>query len=903
MHPPRELDEVARVAAEGAPAAVITPVGIVRWWSPEASRAIGHDEAEALGQSLVALCEPRVEVGLSRALDLALAGAPWHGRGTVRQRSGTRVGVELGLARLPLDDAAGHPLVLVRWRPVAPAATAEGPAPLAAVDPRVLAAALEHVGDLVIVTEYVPGDAAAARVVHANEAVERLFGWRRDELVGRDLGVLRGPATDVAALSRLAEAIRGGRRAREELLLYTRQGDAVRLDVDVLAARATEGPTLVRWILAERDLTPRQGQEAALRAREERLRLALNAVLDGVWDWHVPTGYCYFAPRWYAMLGHADHALPPHIDTFLDLLHPQDLGRVERALRDHFEGGATTFELEVRLRTADNAWRWILTRGTVVERDAHGRPVRMVGTNTDIEKRKSAELALRESEERFRTLATASPLGIFLADAGGRLTFATARLLELCGATEAELLGRGPLPGVHPGDRDQLATAWNAAVRTGGELSAEFRVARPDGSERWLWLRTAPTHDAGGAVLGWVGTVEDITQVKEAEASRRALELQMQQAQKFESLGVLAGGIAHDFNNLLVGILGNASIARSEVDGGSPLAELLDDIESAARRAAELTNQLLAYAGKGRFRLEPLQLPALVRETSLLLQSMIGRTAAFRLEVDTPVPPVLGDAAQLRQVLVSLLSNAAEAIGEREGTITLRTALATVDAATLAQSFGEAGFAPGEYVVLEVTDDGPGMDEATLARVFDPFFTTKFTGRGLGMAATLGIVRSHHAAMHLTSAPGHGTTVRVFFPPAGERTPTPAGGAVVPQGTVLVVDDEAQVRDVARRMLERRGWTVLVAVDGREALESYARHADRIRAVILDVTMPRLSGDGVLAEWRRQGVSVPVVLASGYSAQSLSVMIDGPDAPVFVQKPFVQAELLAALDQALARAR
>ena len=901
-HAPDAVGAAALLAAAGEPAAVITQLGLVRWWAPEAAATVGFDNTEALGQSLLALCEPRVEGGLARAIDLAIAGGAWHGRGTVRQRSGIRVPAQFSATRLDLPGAAAlPPLVLVRWRPVERRPDVTPATPASAPDVGILAATLEHVSDIVLLTELPPGDPVAAPVIHLNEAAERLFGWRRDELLGRDLGTLRGPATDLATLGRLADAIRQRRRAREELLLYTRTGDAVWLDVDVLATTTPDGRTLVRWIATERDLAPRQGQDAALRAREERLRLALNAVLDGVWDWHVPTGYCYFAPRWYAMLGHADHALPPHIDTYLDLLHPQDLARVERTLRDHFEGGAPTYELEVRLRTADHQWRWILTRGTVVERDAHGRPVRMVGTNTDIETRKSAEVALRESEERFRTLATASPLGIFLADAAGYITFATARLLELWGATAEEILGDGFLARVHDDDRDRLRTAWSAAVRSGGELSAEFRIVRPDGTERWMWERTAPTHDAGGAVIGFVGTVEDITLVREAEESRRTLEQQMQHAQKFESLGVLAGGIAHDFNNLLVGILGNASIARSEAAAGSALGEVLEDIETAARRAAELTNQLLAYAGKGRFRLEPIQLSALVRETAVLLQSMVSKSATLDLDLPAGLPAVMGDATQLRQVVVNLISNASEALADGEGTIRLRTALRDVDATTLATAFGDETLRPGPMVVLEVADSGPGMDAATLARVFDPFFTTKFTGRGLGMAATLGIVRSHNGAMHVASAPGQGTVVRVLFPPGGDVTPPVAGGSRARTGTVLVVDDEPQVRDVARRMLERRGWSVLQATDGREALDTYARHADEIDVVVLDVTMPRLSGDGVLAEWRRTGVAVPVVLASGYSAQSIAVIVEGPDAPVFVQKPFVQGELLAAVDRALGR--
>ncbi|MDZ7631709.1 MAG: response regulator [Gemmatimonadaceae bacterium] len=429
-------------------------------------------------------------------------------------------------------------------------------------------------------------------------------------------------------------------------------------------------------------------------------------------------------------------------------------------------------------------------------------------------------------------------------------------------------------------------------------------MVRPDGEVRWVCERTA-AHRDGPAVTGFVGTVEDITAQKLAAEDRRRLEAQMQHAQKLESLGVLAGGIAHDFNNLLVGILGNASVARDEVEPGTPTEELLTDIEIAARRAAELTTQLLAYAGKGRFNVLPLDVSAAVRETSSLLHSAISRRATLELQLDDQLPHIAADATQVRQVIMNLLTNASDALDDHPGTITLRTGRMHADAAYLAECLAADGVSPGDFVFVEVSDTGIGMNAETLARMFDPFFTTKFTGRGLGLAATLGIVRGHRGALHVRSALGTGTVFRVLFPAADPRIPasrTPRSVVAIPRaGTILVVDDEASVREVARRMLERSGYCVLEASDGDDGLRVFAEHEAAVAAIVLDVTMPRMSGTEVLAELRRRGATVPVVLASGYTSQSLAPTASGEPSPVFVQKPFVTAELLAAIDSALAR--
>ena len=353
-----------------------------------------------------------------------------------------------------------------------------------------------------------------------------------------------------------------------------------------------------------------------------------------------------------------------------------------------------------------------------------------------------------------------------------RMRALIARIMaEYAGAQDAHRVLTSDVRFLEPDDRKRVHAAWQKAVREGGELSIEYRVLRPDGDMRWICERTA-AHRDGVVVTGFVGTVEDISAKKAAAEDRRRLESQMLHAQKLESLGVLAGGIAHDFNNLLVGILGNASVAREELPAGAPTAVLLGEIETAAHRAAELTTQLLAYAGKGRFNVLPLDVSEAVRETSSLLQSAISKRTTLTPLLDDHLPLIAADATQVRQVIMNLLTNASDALNDQDGEITLRTGTMYADEVWLAGCLAADGVQPGEFVFVEVIDTGVGMSAETLARIFDPFFTTKFTGRGLGLAATLGIVRGHRGALDVKSVPGSGSTFRVVFPANETREPS-----------------------------------------------------------------------------------------------------------------------------------
>jgi PAS domain S-box-containing protein len=389
----------------------------------------------------------------------------------------------------------------------------------------------------------------------------------------------------------------------------------------------------------------------------------------------------------------------------------------------------------------------------------------------------------------------------------------------------------------------------------------------------------------------------------QAEQQRHELETQMQQAQKLESLGLLAGGIAHDFNNLLTAILGHANLALMDLAPESPARDSLREIDKASGRAADLCRQMLAYAGKGRFVVEPINVTRLVEEVAHLLQVSISKKVLLRCQLAEGLPAIVADPAQIRQIVMNLVINAAEAIGDTEGVIGISTGIVQSTEERLRDSHLVEPLAPGQYVFLEVTDTGCGMDATTLDKIFDPFFTTKFTGRGLGLAAVLGIVRHHRGTLNVESEPGRGTTFRVLFP-ASAKTAAAAESGGNPslwrgKGTILLVDDEEPVRNVTARMLERSGFKVLRAADGREAIELFRAHASEVVCVLLDLAMPRMDGEETFRELFRIQPAVRVVLASGYSDQEIAQRFQNAGLAGFIEKPYRVETLIAKLREVL----
>ena len=382
----------------------------------------------------------------------------------------------------------------------------------------------------------------------------------------------------------------------------------------------------------------------------------------------------------------------------------------------------------------------------------------------------------------------------------------------------------------------------------------------------------------------------------EAEEERGRIQVKLKEAQKLESLGVLAGGIAHDFNNLLTSILGNASLARMDLPPNSRADYSLQQIEATSLRAAELCKQMLAYAGKGRFVVQTQDLSRLINDIIQLIRVSLSKKASIDLELAPNLPPVMADAAQVRQIVMNLVINASESIGDRAGRIVITTGVLRLDPDFFEDAVCSPENPAEDYVFLRVQDDGCGMTAAVRARIFEPFFTTKFTGRGLGLSATLGIIRGHKGALKVQSEPGRGSTFTVLLPQVTDKLAVPEAPATTAtswrgQGRILVVDDEAAVRVVARRALETLGFTVAVAQDGREAVEIFAANPASFVAVLMDLTMPQLNGLEAFAQMRQLHPSVRVLLMSGYDAQESTAHLAAQGLAGFLPKPFELAEL------------
>ena len=646
----------------------------------------------------------------------------------------------------------------------------------------------------------------------------------------------------------------------------------------------------------------RQKVGQQLRDSEERLRLALSAANQGLYDLNVQTGECIVTPEYALMLGYDPAEFRESNAAWLERLHPDDRETTYEAYAKYVAGRRAAYRVEFRQRTRDGGWKWILSLGKIVARSPDGRPLRMLGTHTDITERKLAEEALREREERLRAALSASGTGTFRWDVRTNEMSWDEALGALFGLPAGETIRSLDdfIARVHPEERATVVEHSERCVREGADFDLEFRVVWPDGRTRWLHDKGKIVANAAGEPLYMTGACLDVTATRQAKLEREQLERKVQETQKLESLGVLAGGIAHDFNNLLTSILGNASIAAMELPPGSSVQDCLEQITQASMRAAELCKQMLAYSGRGRFVVRRLDLGELVEQTTQMLQISISKKSVLRFHLEKELPPVEMDATQIRQVIMNLVINASEAIGDKSGVIGISTGLLHVDRAYFHGTLMDADLPEGDYVFLEISDSGSGMSPETQAKIFDPFFTTKFTGRGLGLAAVLGIVRGHKGALKVYSEPGRGTTFKLLFPASpGPSETTKAPDAIAAkwrgEGRVLVVDDEEGMRITIARMMGTMGLEPTLASDGREAIELFRADPDRFALVLLDLTMPHLDGEQTFTELRRIRPDVRVVLMSGFNAHEVLVRFSGKGLASFLQKPFTLVELRALL--------
>jgi len=545
--------------------------------------------------------------------------------------------------------------------------------------------------------------------------------------------------------------------------------------------------------------------------------------------------------------------------------------------------------------------------------DEHRQVVGVLGTYMDITNRMQAEVALMESERRYRLIAENSSDVIWTMNLAGEFTYISPTTVRLRGFTADEVMHQ-PLdkqiaPGSLPIALALLKKLFENARQglIGPPEVVELEQLRKDGSTVWTEASVELVKNGVDGSLILLGVTRDTTERKLAEADQLRLESQVLKAQKLESLGLLAGGIAHDFNNLLMVILGSAELANCDVLADSSIKPRIEDIITVAKRASELCNQMLAYAGKARFVIESTNLADVIWDMTPILKVAVSKNAHLHFKVSNDVPVIEADRTQLRQIIMNLVINASEAQGERVGDIVITTGVCIDCDLKYCQDPELHGtLSAGPHVFLEVSDTGCGITDDAMRRIFDPFFTTKFTGHGLGLAAVLGIVRAHKGALRVRSIVGKGTTFTALFPVSGLNTVSVLPKQVAPQVNVLragvvvlLVDDDEDVVVIARLLLEKLGCEVLVAACGRQSVELYREHRSRVDCVLLDLTMPEMDGDQTLTELKKIDPDACVILSSGYSEHSVAPRFVDRGIAGFVHKPYQLATLRAVLEKSL----
>jgi two-component system, cell cycle sensor histidine kinase and response regulator CckA len=598
------------------------------------------------------------------------------------------------------------------------------------------------------------------------------------------------------------------------------------------------------------------------------------------------------------LMGVARSALVRH--PLVRFILPADKDIFYHHHRELFNTGSLQ-TCEFRMLCSDGTSFWVEMEASAGQ-DSDGSPMcRAMILN--ITERKEAEETLKKSGESYRTIFEAANDAIFVHDPQtGSILDVNKKMCEMYSYTheEALKLDVGDLSeGSPPYSRKEAVEQVKKAYRKGPQL---FEWMAKDRTGRLFWVEVNLKLAIIGGEERIIAIVRDITERKKTEEEKEYYESQFLQAQKLESLGILTGSIAHDFNNLLQIISGNIELTLLDHGMSEKSRKYLSDSMHATKRAADLTNQMLAYSGNSMFNPINIDINKIIRDVEVMLVPLIPKNVQAVYNLAPGLPDIDSDPSQITQIIVNLMINAYESIGDNSGTITLSTGFGYFNSYDLVSIWVKQHPKAGEYVFIEIIDNGIGMDKGTLKKLFDPFFTTKFIGRGLGLSAVHGILRAHNGTVKIESEPGSGTTVRVFLPvskssrkPAEVEAPALEGKKT--RGSILIVDDDELVLNVGTNMLMESGFEVTVAVDGIQALEILtddrrSARGKRIVCIVLDIAMPRMDGAETLREIWKIDPETPVVIISGYTEEVARGKLEGMEFPPFLKKPFLMKALV-----------
>lgn len=731
---------------------------------------------------------------------------------------------------------------------------------------------------------------ASHHVLEWNPGAEKIFGYTRDEAVGKNLDdLVSGPDVVDEAKANTKKVLSGQNLSPTETIRYRKDGTAVNV---IVAGSPIQIDGEVHGVVAVyTDITDRKRTEEALRESEEKFRLTFESVPDAVTISSMEDGrYLYVNDGFCRITGYAKEEVIGKTAFDLGLyVNPADRERLLANLQDK----DTVEGFEAQFRMKDERVVDALLSGRIFR---YGEEDCLIAVTKDITQFKEAQARIRASEKRYRDLFNSVSDLIYTHDLEGRFLSANRAMTEIFGYEPEDFIGRKVTDIMKPELRPLFFTEYLEVIKKQGHYEGVTAYFTKDGRKIYIEYRNRLiTPGEGDPYITGIG--RDVTERILAEREIKKLNKQMLQAQKMEAVGTLAGGIAHDFNNLLQGILGYTQILLLSRDESDPDTARLEEIEKASQRARELTQQLLAFSRKVETKPRPVDLNQEVEQVRKLLERTIPKMIAMELHLEERLDVIHADPAQLEQVMMNLGVNARDAMPDG-GRLVFETENVTLD-----EEYCEThlGARPGRYVLLSISDTGQGMDRETLEHIFEPFFTTKEVGRGtgLGLAMVYGIIKSHGGYIMCYSEPGEGTTFKIYFPVREGDPPAPETGtksvAAMPEGgseTILLVDDEGILRDIGKDILEKFGYTVLLAPDGETALEVYRENFEDISLVILDLIMPGMGGKRCLEEILKQDPQAKVVIASGYSINGRTREALDRGARAFVKKPYEVTQML-----------